>query len=217
MVEDNPNRSKDDPSPENSDELEDIESQTNADLPETTVQEAVRLTRLARDAVDKQEADVYRSDRDDRLAEYEYLARLRVEESDEILVLYPAEWIDDGTIAFDRIEHTNRAIERPISGVGEENKFEQIDTHNRSVVNQVEEKAGSIHAENAAAFADFMGNYYVRRVETATEAELTEFREEYFPRNAFPTDEQRDAHEESLRLVFKIAENDPPPSLSRDS
>jgi len=69
------------------------------------------------------------------------------------------------------------------------------------------------NAANARAFADFMGNHYVRRMETAGQRELRDFLTEYYPRNAWPSDEQREAVYESLRLVFEVAEAEVPPSL----
>jgi hypothetical protein len=50
-----------------------------------------------------------------------------------------------------------------------------------------------------------MSNHYARRVESATEEELAEFRTEYFVRNAWPTDEQHAVLDTSLSLVFDAA------------
>ena len=76
------------------------------------------------------------------------------------------------------------------------------------IIEAVAERVGAVHAANARAFADFMGNHYARRVETATAAELREFLTEYYPRNAWPSDEQRDAVERSLEHVFSVTETD---------
>jgi len=187
------------------------------ELAEETIAAAERLTRLAREAVDDAEADAYRRDRDERLAEHGFTARVREEDGGETLVLHPAEWVADGTVRIERIEDTDRAVERRLSGAGEGGEFEAVDAHNREIVAEIEERAGAVHAENASAFADFMGNHYVRRVETATGEEIREFLEWYFPRNAFPTEEQRDAVEESLRLVFEAVNGELPPVLDRDT
>jgi hypothetical protein len=56
-----------------------------------------------------------------------------------------------------------------------------------------------------------MGNHYARRLETAGPRECREFLEEYLPRNAWPTDEQRSEAERSLRLLFEAAGVEPPP------
>ncbi|MFB6296288.1 MAG: rnhA operon protein [Halobacteriales archaeon] len=186
------------------------EADLTQELPEDVIAAAERLTRLARRAADEAEAAAYREDRDDRLAEYGFTARVREEDAGEVLVLHPGEWVEEGTIRIDRIEDTGRAIERRLSGPGEESAFERVDAHNREVVARIEARAGPVHAANATAFADFMGNHYARRVETATPAELREFLAEYFPRNAFPTDEQRATVEESLRLVFAVTDREAP-------
>lgn len=183
------------------------------ELPEDLIAEAERLTRLAREAIDDAEADAYRADREARLAEQGFTARVREEDASEVLVLHPEEWVKEGTVRVETIEDTGRAIERRLSGPGEGDEFETVETHNREVVAEIEARAGPIHAENAAAFADFMGNHYVRRVETATGDEISEFLEWYFPRNAFPTAAQRDAIEESLRLVFKMTDRELPGPL----
>jgi hypothetical protein len=182
-----------------------------AELPEDLIAAAERLTRLARRAVDDAEAAAYRADREERLAEHGFTARVREEGAGEVLVLHPGEWVEDGTVRVERIEDTDRAIERRLSGPGEESAFERVDAHNRDVVARIEERVGEVHAANARAFADFMGNHYVRRVETATTEELRRFLGEYFPRNAFPSGEQRDVVEESLRLVFEVTGREPPP------
>jgi hypothetical protein len=176
------------------------------DLPREVVDAAERLTRLARRAVDDAEAATYERDRDERLAEYGFTARVR--ESDDTLVCHPAEWLDGDTVRMDRIEDTDRAVEVSLSGSGDPESWDTVETHNAEVVEAVAERAGAVHAANARAFADFMGNHYARRVETATEAELREFLTEYYPRNAWPSDEQRDAVERSLEHVFAVTDTD---------
>ncbi|GAB6862173.1 rnhA operon protein [Haloplanus litoreus] len=178
------------------------------DLPRDLQQEAERLTRLARRAVDENEAAAYERDRDDRLAAYDYTARVR--EADDTLVLHPAEWVDGDTAQLNRIEDTDRAVEISLSGSGDAGEWEAVEAHNADVVERVHERVGEVHASNARAFADFMGNHYARRVETATPAELREFLTEYYPRNAWPSDEQRAVVEQSLEHVFAVTETEPP-------
>lgn len=182
-----------------------------SELPAEVIADAERLTRLARRTVEETEAAAYRADRDDRLAEHGFTARVRDEGTSEVLVCYPEEWVEEETIRTERIEDTDRALERRLSGPGEESEFDRVEAHNRDVVSRIKERAGEVHAANARAFADFMGNHYVRRVETATAEELRRFLAEYFPRNAFPSDEQRGVVEESLRLVFEVTDREPPP------
>ncbi|GAA0653009.1 DUF7108 family protein [Salarchaeum japonicum] len=175
------------------------------ELPEDAVDEAERLTRLARRVGDEEEAAAYRERRDALLAEHDYEARVREDDDGDTLVCYPAEWLADGTVRVERIEDTDRAAERSLTRGGEAEEWESVEEHNRALVERVREAHGDAEAANARAFADFMGNHYSRRMETATRAELREFREEYYPRNVWPTDEQEAALERSLRAVFEIA------------
>ena len=186
------------------------------ELPDDVVAEAERLTRLARRAVDPDEATAYRGERDRLLSAHGFVARVREEEARNVLVCYPDEWIEEGAVRTDRIDDLARATERPLDGTGDEGEWEAVEAHNREIAAAVEEAAGPVHGANASAFADFMGNHYVRRVGSATDAELREFLAEYFPRNVWPTDAQREAVEESLQLVLEAADGTPPGFLERD-
>jgi len=187
-------RSHEEPSDEETDEL-----------PASVVERAERLTRLARDAVDDAEADAYREDRADALAEHGFAANVREDDSGATLVLHPDEWVADGTIRPDRVEDTDRAVEVSLSGPGDPDEWDAVDQHNREVVARVRDAHGDVHGDNAAAFADFMGNHYARPVESATDEEVAEFLAEYFPRNAWPSDDQRAVVERSLDYVFDVA------------
>ncbi|SHH16160.1 DUF7108 family protein [Halobaculum gomorrense] len=178
------------------------------ELPEPTVDAAERLTRLAREAVDDAEADAYRADRAERLAEYGFTARVRDE--DDTLVCHPDEWIEDGTVQIDRIEDTDRAVEVSLSGPGDPDDWSEIEAHNAALVEQIAEEYGETHAANARAFADFMGNHYARPMDSADADEVQEFLNEYYPRNAWPSEEQRDAVRASLRHVFEAADERTP-------
>ncbi|WP_254838663.1 DUF7108 family protein [Natronomonas marina] len=173
-------------------------------LPQEVVNRALTLTRRMRAAVDDNERAAYRTERDRLLGEHDYVPRVREDDPGETLVLYPDEWVEEGVVRVDRIEDTDRAVERSLSGVGS-GDWETVEEHNRSVAERVREEYGDPHGENAHAFADFMSNHYAKRVEEATPAEREEFREEYFRRNAWPTEAQREAVEESLRLLEEIA------------
>lgn len=175
-------------------------------LPEAAIDRAERLTRQLRNAVDGDERAAYRRERDALLGEHGYDARVRKGETGETLVLYPAEWTDEGTIRTDRIDDTGRAVERPLSGPGSGADWDEIDEHNRAIAARVRERHGEVHGETATAFAEFMSNHYAKPIERATPDEREEFRREYFPRNAWPTDEQRERLAESIRLVVEAAE-----------
>ncbi|WP_435179684.1 DUF7108 family protein [Halorussus sp. AFM4] len=188
------------------DSVDDDSAEERDALPEEVVERAERLTRRARDAVDDAEADAYREDRADLLAAHGYRARVREDDTGATLVLHPDEWVEDGVIRTDRIEDTGRAVEVSLSGPGDPDEWETVERHNREVAARVREAHGDVHGDNAAAFADFMGNHYARPVESATSGEVAEFLEEYFPRNAWPTEKQRAVVEESIDLVFEVAD-----------
>jgi len=175
----------------------------DGELPEDVVQAARRLTRLARRASDESEAAAYRADRDGRLADHDFVSRLR--EDDDTLVLYPAEWIADGTVQTGRIEDTDRAHELALSGPGDPDEWERVETYNAEIVAQVGERHGDPHRRNARTFADFVGNHYAKRVDAATAPEVEEFLTEYFRRNAWPSERQRAVVRESVRYVFDAA------------
>lgn len=178
------------------------------ELPDDVVEEAERLTRLAHEAVDEDEATTYERHRDELLAGHEFVARIR--EEDDVLVLHPDEWVEDGVIRVERIDDTDRAAEIPLSAPGDEDEWDAVEAHNAALVEEVAEEHGPVHAANGRAFVDFLGNHYVRRVEDATTAEVQTFLTDYYPRNAWPTEEQRDKIEQSLEMLFEIADADVP-------
>ena len=173
------------------------------DVPREVVEEAERLTRLAREATDPAAAEGYRAYRDELVTDHEYTPRLR--EEDDTLVLYPEEWMKSGTVQLDRVEDTDRAVEVSLSGPGDADRYREIAAYNDAVADAVAERAGDVHAETARSFAAFMSNHYVRAVDDATPEMRAEFREEFFPRNAWPTDEQRAALAESLETIERVA------------
>jgi hypothetical protein len=182
------------------------ETPDSQELPGDIVSEAERLTRLAREAVDDNEARAYREARADLLADYDFEARVR-EESRDTLVLYPSEWVVDGTVHPDRIEDIDRGIERPLEGPGEAEEWETIAEHNNEIAQAVAEEHGEVHGGNAHAMADFASNHYAKPIGDLTREEREEFLTEYFPRNAFPSDDQKAIVEESVRLVLDAVEN----------
>lgn len=180
------------------------------DLPDDATAEAERLTRLARRAVDEDEAAAYRSRRAALLGEHDYACRVREDDQGETLVCYPTEWVEDGRVQPERVDDTDDAVEVSLSGPGEAEDWDTVEEYNRSLARAVRETHGDVHGDTADAFADYMGNHVARRIDEATARQIEEFRSEYFPRNAWPSDEQREVVPESLRLVFEEADEPPP-------
>ncbi len=176
------------------------------DLPESAIDEAERLTRLARDATDPNEATAYRDRRTALLAKHGYTARVREDETRDVLVVHPEEWTVDGRIDVESIENTNRAVERPLSGPGHEAPWSEIEGENRSLARAVMREYGSPHGETAHDLADFASNHYAKPISDLTPDEIDEFQAEYFPRNAWPSDAQLTALETSLDVILAMAE-----------
>ncbi|MFD1597398.1 DUF7108 domain-containing protein [Halobellus rarus] len=177
--------------------------------PGEAVDEAERLTRLAREAAVEAAAEAYRERRDDLVDEHDFTARVR--EEDDTLVLYPEEWVEDGTVQFGRIENTDRAVEVSLSGPDHGAEWDAVEEANRAIVDDVEREYGPDHAANVRAFADFMSNHYLKRVDDATEAEREEFLTEYFQRNVWPSDAQESIVAESVDLVNEVGDDVPGP------
>ncbi|MFB6103488.1 MAG: rnhA operon protein [Halobacteriaceae archaeon] len=173
------------------------------ELPTTVVDDAVRLTRWAH-RVDGEEAAQYRDRRDTLLAEYGYTAHVRTDDDPPTVVLHPRDWLVDGTVRRDRIEDTDNAIERALTG-GAIEDYDAATAANEAIVARVADAHAPVHADTAAAFATFMENHRARPLDTATAADIQEFLEEYFPRNSWPTDEQRRLVCRSLRYTLEIA------------
>ena len=185
------------------------------DVPTEAVDEAERLTRLAREATDPDEAQRYRMRRERIADDYGYAVRIR--ETDDTLVLYPDEWIEAGTVQFDSVEDTDRAVEVSLSGPGDADRYREVAAYNDAVAETVAEIApaetAETHAATARSFAAFMSNHSVRPVDESSPEMREEFSEEFFPRNAWPTDEQRRHVAASLELVDRAAaEIEDPPS-----
>lgn len=179
---------------------------SESELPGDAIEEAERLTRLAREAVDDGEARAHRERRAELLAEYEFTARVRQDDTGETLVLHPAEWVDDEGIRTERIEDVDRAVEISLSGPGEPEEWREVADHNDALAAAVRADHGDVHGDNARAFAEFMSNHYAKPAESATAGELEEFLAEYYPRNAWPSAEQKAVVESSLRHVFDAAD-----------
>ncbi|MFC6975504.1 rnhA operon protein [Halomicroarcula sp. GCM10025709] len=173
------------------------------ELPADVIEEAERLTRLAREAVDEDEAAAYRADRDDLLAAHDYTARVREDDTGDVLVCHPEEWVADGVIHPDRVEDIDRGVERQLSGTGDPDEWDDVADANETIAETVAEEHGPVHGATARALADFMSNHYAKRIADATPAELDEFETEYFPRNAWPSEEQRSLVGESVQIAVE--------------
>ena len=175
------------------------------ELPSEIIKRAETLTRQMRNAVDENERSAYLRERRRVLSEYGFRARVREDETGDVLVCYPVEWVDDGTIQPDRVEDISRGVERQLSGVGDDS-WETVNSHNQTIVAEIEHEHGPTHAANAAALAEFAGNHYKKRIGELSNAELEVFLTEYYPRNVWPTDDQKAVVEESVQLVIERTE-----------
>lgn len=186
-------------------------------LPGGVVDEAVRLTRLARRAPETtpddpyggetslSAADQYRNERASLLREHGFCARVREEETELTLVCYPTEWVENGEVDMAAIEDTDRAVERRMEGIGSTGAWEPVADHNSTLADAVARRHGQPHGQTARSFARFMSSHRVRRIETATAGDLLEFVDDFFPRNTWPSDAQRAMVMRSLRFTIAAA------------
>ena len=191
------------PTAEDADQEETTDAD-DAELPADIIEEAETLTRRARRAVDENEAAAYRQARDELLAEQDFTARIRDDER-AVLVLYPAEWVEDGTVRPERIADIDRGIERPLEGPADPADWEVVGEHNDAIAEDIAAEHGPDHGANARELATFLSNHYAKPIEDATDDELTEFLTEYYKRNVWPSDDQKAVVEESVRLTVERA------------
>ncbi|PGF17835.1 rnhA operon protein [Natrinema sp. CBA1119] len=184
---------------------DDATDPSKSDIPREVVDEVERLTRLERTAVDENEVEAYENRSDELLDEHDFTSRIRNEDGDDVLVLHPEEWHEDGVIRTDRIEDIDRAVEIPLEGAESPDDWEAVDEHNRDLVAAVRADHGDVHGDNAAMLADFAGNHYAKPMDELTGDELAEFRTEYVVRNAWPSEKQQNVLAESIELVFEAA------------
>jgi hypothetical protein len=182
------------------------------DLPADVVDEAERLTRLARNAVDEAEREAYRRERDAVLDEHGYVARVRTD--DEVLVCYPDEWVEDGVVDPADVEDVDRGVERPLTGPADVD-WETAHERNETLADRVAEEYGPDHAANVRALGEFLSNHYRQPIDSATAPQLREFRDEYYPRNVWPSDRQKQLLGESIELAFTVADERPPTGWTR--
>jgi hypothetical protein len=187
------------------------------DLPPSVIDEAVRLTRLARRAQEQPpdgdradrasgaEPDQYRDERDTLLDSYDYRANVREDDRGATLVCFPAEWLAEDQVDMSAIEDMDRAVERRVEGAGEAGTWEPVSAHNEAIADRVADRYGDPHAATARSFARFMSSHRVRRIGTATGDDILEFVDEFFPRNTWPSDHQQATVMRSLRLTIAVA------------
>ncbi|MFW6448515.1 MAG: DUF7108 family protein [Halobacteriota archaeon] len=146
-------------------------------------------------------------------------ARVREDANGPVLVVYPRDWVVDSTVDPDRIDDLSRAVEVPLDPRAREASWETVMAHNEAVAECVAERHGPDHGANASAFATYLANHHLRRIEDATDDEIRTFLQEYYPRNVWPSEEQASLVERSVPLTIDIAEamvDDPMPTADRD-
>jgi len=185
------------------------EESTDQELPERVVSEVERLTRLAREAVDDAEREAYLTERAAILEEENFRARVR-EDNRPVLVCYPAEWVEDGTVDVEHVEDTDRAIERPLDGETTGADWATVHERNEAIAERVAAEHGPDHGENVRIFGAYMSNHHEKSLTDATESEVRQFLTDFYPRNAWPTDHQKEIVEASIRRAFDCAGKTPP-------
>ena len=175
------------------------------ELPAEVIETAANLARASRAAGTPERITALEEQREALLDQYGYTSRIREDDDGVTLVCYPDDWVSDGTVDVAGIEDTDAAVELRIAGAGDPDDWQDVADRNRRVAEQVADEHGPVHGANARAFAEFMNNHRAREVATATEEYRTEFREEYFVRNVWPSEAQEAAIEESLELLLQIA------------
>ena len=184
------------------------------DLPDFAFEAARAMTRVMRRDTHP-EPEAIRDRRETLLGRYGYAARVREDEAGPVLVCYPDDWLEDGTLQPDRLESTENAVEGRLTRAHHGDGWAGIDAHNHALADRVSEAYGEPHGDNAATFGIYLANHHEVPVEGATATHVEDFLEEYFPRNAWPSEAQRAAIETSLRHLFGIA-GEPFP-VERDS
>jgi hypothetical protein len=191
---------------------EETETETETEtLPESVVDEAERLERLARRVSDEAEAATYRERRSELVAAYGFESRIREDDDGDVLVCHPAEWLEDGTVRTERIDDVARGVEVPLSGAGSPEDWDATEDANRALAEEVAEAQGEPHATNAHALADFASNHYAKPIARLTPAELAEFRDEYYVRNVWSSEAAKAALEKTVELVYDAADVGEPP------
>lgn len=172
-------------------------------IPDSVVDKAVSLTHRSR----REDDSSFKDKRDEILSEHNYNARVRDE--DDVLVLYPTDWLDENrNVHPEHVESFDKAVEIPLSGSRDDANWEEVEKVNSEVVKTIREKYGDTHGDNAREFADFMGNHRLKKIPNTTEQDKEEFLEHYFQRNVWATDEQESVVEESLQIITDVIKDE---------
>lgn len=175
-------------------------------LPRAIRETAERLARQERRADDGDAARL-RARREALLGEYGFTSRIRHDENRSVLVCYPSEWIDSGTIDRDAIDDLERAVELPLDAVDDDESWSAIAAENRQLAARIRDLHGPVHGANADAFVAFMNNHRARSVRQTSDEDVEEFLAEYYPRNAWPSESERAVVEESIELLRQSCEH----------
>ena len=163
-----------------------------------------------RHATDEDIGQRARERRSELLKRHGYASRIREDEHGAVLVCYPETWMADGELVPAAVEDTDRAVEIPLSGAGDPDDWAELAAHNDAIARSVAERHGRDHGENAMAFATFMNNHRARPIDTAGPDDVREFLAEYYPRNAWPSDQQAKIVEDSIALTRELADDADP-------
>lgn len=122
----------------------------------------------------------------------------------DVVVLFPASWVVGGTVELDRIDDIDEAIERPLDDQTTEDDWAAIHEHNLAIAEAVERRCGPVHGETVRALATYLSNHHLCRIEDATPTQLETFKEDYFERNAWPTEEQGVLLDRSIEMLKMV-------------
>ncbi len=159
------------------------------------------MTRLAREVVDDAEADAYRTERDEILAEYDYTARIRNDETGDVLVCHPVEWVDDGVIRPERVDDIDRGVEIRLSAPATRTSG-QRSRWNRAVVDAV--TVAQVRHTRTRSCSLIQG-ITTRNRSRRRRRRNSGVSRRLCPRNAWPTAEQRSVLDQSIRLTVEEA------------
>lgn len=153
---------------------------------------------------DRTDVQEIRRERDAIAERHGYGVRLR--DADDVLVCYPLDWLDDGTVDLDSVEDLDRAVEVSLGGGSDD--VADVRDANDAVVEPVLEEADDAVGYDAAAFAEYCENHHRARLGEVSRTQVERFLEEYYPRNVWPPDGAEDRVEEALRRVLDRAGRD---------
>jgi len=130
--------------------------------------------------------------------------RWRIREADSTLVCVPGTWFNDGVVMPERVD-TAEAIE--IECAPSATGYDAVATANAEVAAAVSAAYGPTHGENAAIIARFMSAHMRRPIASMTEADRAAF-DEFYRRNAWPSDDAKEVITQSVKLMRELAATD---------